>query len=149
MKLERLHEYILPVVATLAGMGVAAYCGKLSGGGQMGTLAFIICGSVAMALLLGLRQNIWLLLPVGWVLYGQVPVLPLPFAIRDLTVMTVFVSVLALMAFKIIKIKPKIGVIDLVLVALLVYMITVFVRNPVGVNALGSERVGHSRRPDS
>lgn len=142
MKLERLHEYVLPIAATLAGMGLAVYCGKLSGNGQMGTLAFIVGASIATALLLGLRQHIWLLLPFGWYLYGQVPVLPLPFSVRDLTVLLVFVSIITLKALKIVRTKPKVEPIDLVVLALLVYMITVFIRNPVGVNALGSERVG-------
>jgi hypothetical protein len=142
MKLERLHEYVLPVAATLAGMGIAVYCGKLSGNGQLGTLAFIIAISVTTTLLLLLRQNIWLLIPAGWVLYGQVPVLPLPFSIRDLTVMTVFVCFLVLKALKIVRIKPPVGLLDLIMFALLVYIVTVFLRNPVGVNALGSERVG-------
>src|SRR6266511_1338184 len=142
MKVERIHEYVLPTVATLAGMGLAAYCGKLSGNGQLGSLAFIIAISLATALLLGLRHYVWLLLPFGWYLYGQVAMLPLPFSVRDLTVMMVFVSIITLKALKIIRIKPKIEFVDLLVVALLIYMVTVFIRNPVGVNALGSERVG-------
>lgn len=142
MKLERLHEYVLPVVATLGGMGLAIFCGKLTGTGQMGTLAFIVAISVAMALILGLRQNVWLLIPVGWVFYGQVPVLPLPFAVRDLVVVVVFVGFLGLMAFKVVRVKPKADLPDLFLIILIIYIVTVYVRNPVGVNALGSERVG-------
>lgn len=142
MKLERLHEYVLPVVATLGGMGLAVFCGKLTGNGQLGTLAFILAASVATALILGLRQNVWLLIPTCWALYGQIPLLPLPFSVRDLIVVMVFVGFLSLMAFKIIRIKPKLDIADLILLIMIVYIVTVFVRNPVGVNALGSERVG-------
>jgi hypothetical protein len=142
MKLERLHEYVLPTVATLAGMGLAVYCGKLTGNSQLGTLAFIVAMAVGTTFLLGLRQYVWILIPILWPLYGQVAVLPLPFSVRDLAVMAVFVGVLALKAFKIVRIKPRFDLLDFIVIVQVVYVFTVYVRNPVGANALGSERIG-------
>jgi hypothetical protein len=142
MKLERIHEYVIPVAATLGGMGFAIFCGIISGRGQIGMLSMVISAVVILTLLLMMRASIWIWIPLTWSLGGQIPVLPLPFAARDLVVMAVAGCFLVLKAFKIIRRKPKTTTTDLLLVLMLVYLVTVFVRNPVGVQALGSEKVG-------
>lgn len=142
MKLDRLQDHLLPAIVLIAGIGFAMYCGTLTGHGQFGMLATIGGGIIALASLMILREQIWLLIPIFWTLTGQIPLLPLPFSIRDLVVMGVFTAFLALKALKMARRKPKLETVDYWLLALLIYLATVFVRNPVGVDALGSDRVG-------
>lgn len=142
MKLERLQEYVLPVVATLCGMGFAVYVGYLMGHGQISRVIMMLGGLFLAFLTMVMRQYIWLLIPITWPWLGTVPVLPASFSVRDLGVMAVFVAFLALKALKVVRRKPRYELVDIVLIALLVYMVTVFVRNPVGFLITGSERVG-------
>ena len=142
MKLERLHEHVLPTVVILAGVGFAAYCGHLSGSGQTSTLAIVVASVIVLTAFLILRTSIWMLIPMTFLLNGQMPILPLPFGIRDLIVFTVFIGFLVLKALKVVKLKPKLEAVDWWMFAMLLYLVTVYIRNPVGVDALGSERVG-------
>lgn len=142
MKLDRLHEYILPTVVTLGGMGFAAYCGHLTGNGQTSTLATILVAVVLLTTFLTFRERIWVLVPTTFALTGQMPILPLPFAVHDITIFAVFIGFLVLKALKIVKLKPRLEAVDWWLIAVLLYLITAYIRNPVGVDALGSERVG-------
>jgi hypothetical protein len=120
----------------------ALYCGKLTGGGQVGTLSVIFLAALCTVTLLVMRGAVWLLLPIFWTLAGQIPIMPLPFAVRDLVVMFVFVACLVLKAMKIFRRKASLTLTDGILFVMLVYVATVFLRNPVGVAAVGSERVG-------
>ncbi len=142
MKLERLQEYVVPVVTTLAGMGFAFAVGKLLGQGQVGKAAMMMgilfLGFATMIL----RQYIWLLLIVAWQWTGSVPQLPVPLSIRDLSVGATFAAVLALVALKVVRRKPVYRAADFWMGVMLLYLVTVFVRNPVGFLAVNSERVG-------
>lgn len=142
MKLERLQEYVLPVVATLCGMGFAVAAGYFMGQGQFGKVAMMLGGLFLGFLTMVMRQYIWLLIVVAWPWSGTIPVLPASFAVRDLAVMAVFASFLALKALKVARRKPDYELADFVMILLLVYMLTVFIRNPVGFLSMNSDRVG-------
>ena len=122
MKLDRLHEYILPVVATACGMAFAAYCGKLTGQGQMSTLLLIFVVLLVAVLGLTMRTAIWMAIPVTWGLIGQIPSLPLPFGVRDLVVMSVFALFLVFRAIKLVRRKPSYQFLDIWLLVVLVYL---------------------------
>lgn len=123
-------------------MVLAISCGTLTGRGQTGALFLIVACCLAAALCLWLKQRIWILIPMFWTLTGQIRELPMPFAVRDLIVGGVFSISLVFIALKIIRGKPQYQLVDLVLGAILVYLFTVFIRNPVGVEALNSQRIG-------
>lgn len=142
MKLERLQEYVVPVVTTLAGMAFAFVLGKLLGQGQIGK-AMMMLGILFLGFLtMVLRQYIWLLLVVGWGWTGQIVVLPVPLAVRDMCVLATCVSLLALISLKVVRRKPSYGLADLAMLSVLLYLVMVFVRNPVGLLAMNSFRVG-------
>jgi hypothetical protein len=142
MKLERLHEYILPTVVILGGVLLAVFTGHLSGNGQVNTLFMLLAGLAFAGALLILRENICMLVPLSWALTGQIPLLPVPFEVRDLVVLAVLVAFLTLKALKIVRVKPKLGVTERWMFLMLLYLVTVYIRNPVGVQALGAEKVG-------
>ncbi len=142
MKLERLQEYVLPVVATLAGMGFAVYVGYLMGQGQVSTVAALLGVLFLGFLTMVMRQYIWLLLIFAWPWTGQIPLIPGPFGVRDLAVMAVTASFLTLKALKVARRKPTYEIADLLLGLMLCYLVTVFIRNPVGTLFTNSSRVG-------
>ena len=88
-----------------------------------------------------MQTRVWLLIPISWVLFGE-SILPLPVAARDLVVLFVFVTFLALKAMKLHRLKPSFGLLDFLLAANLIYLGIGFLRNPVGSLATNSDRVG-------
>ena len=142
MKLERIHEYVLVTVVTLAGIGFALYLGRLTGQGQNSTLGAVV-GLVAIAALcLGAKTRIWVLVPICWPLGGQMYILPLPFSVRDLCVLLVFGMFLLFKALKIVRQKPVYELLDVFVWANLFYVGSVFLRHPVGTDVLGTANVG-------
>src|SRR5438105_5305251 len=134
MKLERLPEYILVGTVTLIGMLFALYCGQLTGAGQTKTLGVIFLGLTALAIIFLLQKRVWLLIPACWPLSGQMPALPLPIATRDIVILGVFVAFLSFKAFRLVRVKPIYGVMDLLLILNIAYLASVYLRNPVGTD---------------
>jgi len=142
MKLERLQEYVLPFVATLCGMGFAVYVGQLMGQGQTGKVMMMLGILFLGFLTMVMRQYIWLLLIVTWPWPGSMPILPASLSPRDVGIAAVFAAFLALKALKVARRRPQYELVDLVMIGLIAYMVTVFVRNPVGTLLTQSDRVG-------
>jgi len=142
MKLERAQEHLTTAIAIGVGMFLAFYFGKLSGTGRFGTLFLSFLVFAFVGLLLALRENIWLLIPATWEFAGRVIEIKGNPAVKDLAVLAVFGGVFALRAFKVIRRKPTYQAIDFWVIAVLLYLFTVFLRNPTGGEVFGSERVG-------
>jgi len=103
MNVDRFQERIIQSVVLIGGLLFAVFCGVLAGGGQFSRLGTIMVGMAIVALVLTLRAKIWLLIPLLWPLGGAIPLTDLPFAVRDWSVVAVFVSFLVLMGFKVIR----------------------------------------------
>lgn len=142
MKLERAQEYVTTAVAVAAGMILAYVFGSLSGSGQVGKVMVVLGAIGFFTLLLALREQIWMLIPLSTLMVGKVVELPGQPAIKDLAILAVFAGIFALRAFKIIRRKPTYQSSDFWIILMLLYLATCFIRNPVGGDALGSERVG-------
>ncbi|HEV7405780.1 MAG TPA: hypothetical protein VGO11_22745 [Chthoniobacteraceae bacterium] len=142
MKLERAQEYLTTFIAIAVGMLAAYYVGNLSGHGHFGRIGAMVLGVGFFALLLALREQIWLLIPFSLPFVGQLTEITGHPAIKDVAVCAVFGGVFALRAFKVIRRKPKYDALDFWGGLMLLYLLTVYVRNPVGGDALGSARVG-------
>jgi hypothetical protein len=92
------------------------------------------------AALLMLRERTWLFVPCFWYLTGRLG--PTPFSVRELAVLTAFGFFLVFIALRVIRAKVKTELLDWLVLLNCAYLATVFVRNPVGVSALGSGMVG-------
>ena len=141
MKLDRIPEFVTITAVTLGGVGFAVYCGRLAGSGDTTMLMKLLAVIIMVCICLNLRQRIWLLIPISISLGGSISYLPIPFSVRDLIILMTFGTFLALKAFKIVNHKPVYNLLDLLILINLLYLLTVFIRNPVGVAALGSDRV--------
>lgn len=142
MKLERAQEYLTTFIAIAVGMLAAYYVGNLSGHGRFGLIGAMVLTTGFFVLLLRLREQIWLLIPFCLPFVGQLDEVKGHPAIRDVAVIAVFGGVFALRAFKVIRRQPKYDALDFWSGLMLVYLLTVWIRNPVGGAALDSARVG-------
>ncbi len=141
MKLERLPEYLSIIVTVLGGIFMALYLG-LSAGSGSSTSYLIIGGIFAVLIALALRANTWLLIPMCWPLAGKIESIPGAFPVRDLVILYAFVVFLALKALKVVRAKNQYNWLDLLLFINLIYLLAIFIKNPVGTESMGFDRVG-------
>jgi hypothetical protein len=142
MKLEHLQQLVTKLAIIGSGILVAVLLGIWAGRGDKVHIS-VLLGTIAYALLFfKMRQHIWLLIPLLMPLSGKLGFLPLPFSAQQLGILIVFGSYLSLIAIKIVTMRPKYDLLDLILLINILYSATVYVRNPVGTLAIGSDRIG-------
>ena len=142
MKLDRLQEYLTIALVLMLGAGFALFCGSQIGSGQSGKLGLIFTAMFITALCLSMRASVWLLIPLCWELTGKIPALDIPLGVRDIAVLVAFGAYLFFYALKLVRTKPTFDLLDGLVMLNLLYLASVFVRNPVGAKWLGSDMVG-------
>jgi len=133
---------ITVLILVAAGLILAFNAGNWIADENYNPIAIIIGGLLGVLIYFGFGPLSYLLIPICYGLTGQISVLPLPFSVRQLAILLatgVFVSGLI---FKSKIRKPSLTMVDLFLFLNIIYLGIVFLRNPVGVNALGSQLVG-------
>jgi len=129
----------------IIGLGIifAYFAGNYVADEDYGPL-FIVIGGVAAALIFfGLGRRLYLLIPICWGLTGKIGVLPIPFNIGQLVVLASSAYFFGDIIFQKRTKKAPFGMIDLWIWINLLYLVSVFFRNPVGFAFLGSGgRVG-------
>jgi hypothetical protein len=142
MNIQRLPDHVLRWGATLGGLFLAFFLARAAGQGQVGMVSLILFLVFLGLATLAAKERIWVLVPIAWGLAGKIPALNLPFALRDLVVFWVFGAFLMLKAFKLARRSPTLGKADFLLFAMGFYLVVGFIRNPVGFEVFGSDRVG-------
>jgi len=142
MRLDRTLQYLSTAIAIMLACVFAILCGSLIGGGQFKMLALIFLGVATIATIVVWRTGIWLLIPLCWELTGKLPFASMPFTVRDISVVIAVVGFMAFHALKLLRTKPVFDLVDLFVLVNVSYLMTVFARNPVGVDWLGSDMVG-------
>src|SRR3954466_15601801 len=133
---------VIPIIVGIIGLLTAFVLGMFIGGGEMFNLALIF-GTVTLILVMaGMRQHVWLLIPLFWSFVGSVAVLPVPFSVRDLVVMFVAALSFALLALRIYRFHNRWGLLDFLLLLNVAQVVSAFVAHPTGLRALSSESVG-------
>jgi hypothetical protein len=142
MNIQRLPENLIRWGVTIVGLLVALILAKAAGEGRTNLVvaALTLLGGVAVTLVL--RERIFLAIPIFWGLTGRTPQLNVPLQIRDIIVLWIFVSFLMLVAFKIVRRRTKLETMDFFAWGAVLYLFTTWIRNPVGVEAFQSDRVG-------
>ncbi|MEI7957905.1 MAG: hypothetical protein WCI40_02255 [Verrucomicrobiota bacterium] len=141
MKLDRLPEYLGIVVTAIIGILLALYLGQSAGVGSP-KIYMVAAGSIALLVALMMRENIWFLIPSLWCMIGKMVGMPGNFPLRDLVILYAFSVFLGLKALKVVRTKNQYNWLDMVLLFNLAYLLAVFIRNPVGTESMGSDRVG-------
>jgi hypothetical protein len=142
VNIERIPERLMKWGVVLAGLVLAVILGQQVGNGKFGLVSMVLLGSGIFSLALAFPHRIWLAIFIVWPLSGQIPALGVPFTIKDLVIGAVFIITLGLIAFKVVRIKPKFDWLDLLVYVTLLTLITAFIRNPVGLATFDTDRVG-------
>jgi hypothetical protein len=124
------------------GLIIALYAGNWIAEEDYQYLSFVFGGVVGLFLFLGFGKVGYLLIPISFGLVGQISVLPLPFSVQQLVIMLATGFFIAKKIFKSDKNKFHFEKIDLLAWANILYLGIVYLRNPVGINALGGDLVG-------
>jgi len=100
-------------------------------------------GALAVIATVALGSQFFILIPICWGLTGQISILPLPFSVRQLVIILASAIFIQGIIFNTNK-RSKTGseAVDIWIWVNIIYIIIVFFRNPVGINALGGDRVG-------
>lgn len=91
---------------------------------------------------LGLKQNAWLLIPICSGLGGTIGGGRLPASVAEMSVAFCFGLFVLFKALKVIPRFPRLNWCDKLLICNLLYIATVFARNPVGVDFMRSNLIG-------
>ena len=142
MNLQRIPEDLIRWIVTICGILLALMLAKSAGGGNYGTVFGVFLAVVAIFSLLHFRERVWVIIPVLWPFYGAVLILPLPFALKDIGVIVGFTAIIICIALKIVRKRPNFTYLDALLYLNAIWLLTVFIRNPVGFLETDSERVG-------
>jgi len=143
MDLRSISGNQITIWAALAvGLAVALVMGSAVGSADMRFVAGVVAVIPAVVIFVKLKTNIWVLLPIGWYLIGRLPWLPVPFTVRDLCFLTVIGFFTIFAATRVVSLKRNLTTLDYLIYINLAYLVTVFVRNPVGVLAMQSSIVG-------
>lgn len=106
-------------------------------------IAIVLGGLVGITLVFSVGTNAYLLIPMCWPLIGSIHLLPLPFNVRQLAMIFASVIFISGVIFKRGGGKKvPFDALDLWVWINVGYLVTVFFRNPVGINVLGGDRVG-------
>lgn len=134
---------LAPWFGMAIGLLIAFWLGRNVAQGQMTMVMAFFGATIGMTVVLTMRKHIWLLIPLCWPLAGNISVLPLPFNVQELAVMTAFAVFLAQVAMKQFQgVRGRVDYVDIFLWLNVAIIFLMYIRNPVGVSALGSENVG-------
>jgi len=129
----------------IMGIGIlfACFAGNYVADEDYTPIAIIFGGLLAITLVFGVGSNAYLTIPMCWPLVGSINLLPLPFNVRQLAMIFACIIFVSGIIFKRgAGKKIPFDAIDTWVWVNIGYLITVFFRNPVGINVLGGDRVG-------
>jgi len=128
--------------ALLCGLFGALFLGHAIATGNLKLVKFAAIAIVAMVSVLFVGKNYWLLIPLTLYLQGQILILPLPFSVAELGVLYASGMFGLHYAMKRVTFHGRADWLDIVLWANIVYMLTVYIRHPVGLNRFGGDLIG-------
>lgn len=133
---------IIAWTTLLIGLIVAIVIGNAVGSSDMRMVAGVIALIPVVVIFVKLKTNIWVLMPIGWYLWGRLPWLPLPFTVRDMCFLIAIFFFTLFFATRVMPWKRKIGTLDFLIYINLAYLAVVYARNPVGFLAMQTSMVG-------
>jgi hypothetical protein len=128
--------------ALVMGLALSVAIGNAVGSSDMRFVAGVIAAIPVAVIFAKLKTNIWVLLPISWLLTGRLPWLPLPLTVRDLCFITVIFFFTLFFATRALPWRRKLNTLDYLIYINLCYLATVYVRNPAGFWALQTSMVG-------
>lgn len=129
-------------IVLLLGLLIAVFLGSAVGSSDVRSVVMLLALIPLAIVLIKLKTNIWVLIPVGWYVTGRLPFLPVPFTVRDLCMLVAIFAFVLFFALRTVPVKRKLGTLDYLIFINLAYLVTVYLRNPVGAWFFQSQMVG-------
>jgi len=118
------------------------FVGNMVADNDYTSLSLIAASVIALMVLFSVGDNYWLFIPLTAGLEGSFTFLPLPLNLQELGCCSAFGIFVAYAVFKKTRTHAKLSWLDIILAINIAYLLTVWVRNPVGFNSMGGEMVG-------
>jgi hypothetical protein len=118
------------------------FVGNMVADNDYTSLSLIAASVIALMVLFSVGDNYWLFIPLTAGLSGAFTFLPLPLNVQELGCCSAFGIFVAYAVFKKTRTLAKLSWLDIILAINIAYLLTVWVRNPVGFNSMGGEMVG-------
>jgi len=142
MQSAALSRLVVLGSATLGGLALAFLSGRAIAQGNYNLIAMITAGFLGMTIFLATGRNAYIMLAMAVGMTGSIGALPLPFSYQELMIFGAFGVTLGQLTFKKLRLEGRSISLDIFVLINIIYMITVYIRNPAGVRAFGSEIVG-------
>jgi hypothetical protein len=128
----------------IAGIGLifAGNAGSWIADEDYSPIAYTIGGLIGILVYFTVGTKANLIIPISYGLSGQISLLPLPFSVQQLAMILSCGVFFSEIIFKTSMRKVKTESIDIIAWINVTWLATVFLRNPVGINALGTSLVG-------
>jgi hypothetical protein len=118
------------------------FVGNMVADNDYTSLTLIAASVIALMVLFSVGDNYWIFIPMTAGLGGAFTFLPLPLNLQELGCCSAFGIFVAYAVFKKTRTHAKLSWLDIILAINIAYLLTVWVRNPVGFNSMGGEMVG-------
>jgi len=130
------------VAVTVCGLVFAVAAGNAVAVGNLKMILMAAAAAVCIAIGLMLGRNYWILIPITFFASGSIGALPVPFSYQEIGIIGAFGLHLFHTAFKKQPSASNFRTVDLLLWLNIAYLISVYIRQPVGTLAFQSELVG-------
>ena len=127
---------------TVFAVVLSFFVGNMVADNDYTSLSLIAASVIALMVLLSVGDNYWMFIPLTAGLTGSFTFLPLPLNLQELGCCSAFGIFVAFAVFKKTRTHAKLSWLDIILAINIAYLLTVWVRNPVGFNSMGGEMVG-------
>jgi hypothetical protein len=118
------------------------FVGNMVADNDYTSLSLIAASVIALMVLFSVGDNYWLFIPMTAGLASAFTFLPIPLNLQELGCCSAFGIFVAYSVFKKTITHAKLSWLDIILAINIAYLLTVWVRNPVGFNSMGGEMVG-------
>jgi hypothetical protein len=130
------------ILVTGLGILFALFAGNYVAEEDYTPIAAVLGGLMVLVAFFGLGSSGNLIIPICFGLTGQISLLPLPFSVRQLAVVLASGVFISGLIFKSRMKNASVESVDYLAWFNIVWLGIVFFRNPVGINALGTNLVG-------
>ncbi|TSA34354.1 MAG: hypothetical protein D4R65_06245 [Verrucomicrobiaceae bacterium] len=127
---------------TILGLLAAIYTGRAIATGDFKLILLGAAAAIAMTVGLSLGKYYWMLIPLTFFADGSIGAISLPFSYKEIGIIGGFGLYLFHVSFKKQPFRNTTNAMDLFIWANAAYLLSVYIRNPVGTLAMRTELVG-------
>lgn len=136
------RELLVPWIGLGIAIGCALLAGYWVGTSNLDLLVMSVMLVIMTLVILGLRQRVWVLVPIFWAFAGGSAMLRIPFSVHDVTVMMAFCGYCAYLTLSKKDTRHPWNGLDWILFLNVIYLVGTYLLHPVGMRAMGATDIG-------